>query len=197
MIDQEKPDLVLAGTHGVTGLTHVFLGSVAERIVRHSTAPVFVVRRSDFPPRAILIPVDREDDGEESLLLASELRNAFNASVELVQVVEAPTPLSIPPDAAPILPPFDKEAALREARVRLRAIASKHPDIPLIEHAAVGQPADEICRKAQQIGADLILMPTQGRKGLPRLLLGSVAEQVVRYAPCHVLTFHPGKFRRG
>ncbi len=53
---------------------------------------------------------------------------------------------------------------------------------------ATGSPAETIVRIAQERGADLIVMGTQGRTGLSHVLLGSVAEKVVRLAPCPVLT---------
>lgn len=55
-------------------------------------------------------------------------------------------------------------------------------------HAETGQPAIEVLRPARRLGANLIIMATHGRKGLRRLVLGSVAERVVREARCHVLT---------
>lgn len=195
VIAAEQPDLVVLGTHGQTGLLHVLLGSVAEKIVRHSPSPTLVVRGAfHWPPRCLLLPLDFDDSAEEALLAASELRRVFNARVEAIHVVAPPAPMAYPPEALIAFPAFNPEAAERAAGKRLREIADKHPSLPVVPHVTTGQAAARICEKAREIGADLILIPTHGRSGLSRLLIGSVAEQVVRYAPCQVLSFQPGKF---
>jgi nucleotide-binding universal stress UspA family protein len=70
----------------------------------------------------------------------------------------------------------------------LRRIQSPDPAVPVEHRLAEGDSAEEILRLAQESGCDLIVLGTHGRTGLPRLLMGSVAEQVVRKAPCPVLT---------
>ena len=172
----------------------MLLGSVAERIVRHSPAPVFVARGEPaWPPKKILAPVDFDESAEEALLLASEIRRVLPVRMELVHVVVPPAPLAYGAEAAVALPVFDEKAARKEAQVQLDAMTARHPSLAGKTHVAAGQPAAEIRRKALETGADLILIPTHGRSGLPRLLMGSVAEQTVRYAPCGVLTFSPKK----
>jgi nucleotide-binding universal stress UspA family protein len=194
-IDAAAPDLVVLGTHGQTGLLHVLMGSVAEKVVRHSPSPTLVIKRaSAWPPRQVLIPVSFDDDVfEESLLAASELRTALGLSAELIHVVEPPQPIAYAPESLAGLPVFKPEAAVKESLARLREIASRHKALSLVPHTTVGQPAHEICQAAARLGSDLILMPTHGRSGATRWLMGSVAEQTVRYAPCNVLTFRPGR----
>ncbi|HSA58824.1 MAG TPA: universal stress protein [bacterium] len=198
-IEADAPDLVVLGTHGQTGLLHVLLGSVAEKIVRHSPSPTLVVKRGGaWPPRSLLIPVSFEDAAyEESLLAASELRGTLGVSVELLHVTEPPQAISYVPEAVIALPPFDPDAAVMTALAKLREITSRHASLSLVPHAVVGQAAHEICLAAARTGSDMILMPTHGLTGAARWLLGSVTEQVIRHAPCSVLSFRPGRLAKG
>lgn len=198
-IEADRPDLVVLGTHGQTGLLHVLLGSVAEKIIRHSPSPTLVVKRGGkWPPRSLLIPVSFEDAAyEESLLAASELRGALGVSVELIHVTEPPQVISYVPEAVIALPPFDPDAAVTTGLAKLREIASRHATLSLVPHAVVGQAAHQICLAAARTGADMILMPTHGLAGAARWLLGSVTEQVIRHAPCSVLSFRPGRLAKG
>jgi universal stress protein A len=78
-----------------------------------------------------------------------------------------------------------------EAEKRL-GLAGAGGRTPTEQMAVWGDPASEICRVAQEQEVDLIVMGTHGRTGLTHLLLGSVAEQVIRHAPCPVLIIPPG-----
>ena len=75
-----------------------------------------------------------------------------------------------------------------EAQTRLRDLVANAFQGPWEVEVAMGPPADTIVRVAQERGADLIVMSTHGRTGLQHVLMGSVAEKVVRLAPCPVLT---------
>ena len=84
----------------------------------------------------------------------------------------------------PLLPEYDCEHLWQQ----LRSIQPSLPDITVEHRLERGEPALVILAVAQETGADLIVMGTHGRTGLRRLLMGSVAEQVVRKASCPVLT---------
>jgi nucleotide-binding universal stress UspA family protein len=71
----------------------------------------------------------------------------------------------------------------------LRKVVPKASDVPFEHHLLIGSPADEIVRFADQHNADLIVLGTHGRTGLRRILMGSVAESIVRRANCPVFTF--------
>ena len=90
----------------------------------------------------------------------------------------------------PALPPMEtvRRDYIEEATVQLRDLIPDSFTSPWHVRVATGDPADAIVRMAQEIGADLIIMGTHGRTGLPHILLGSVAEKVVRHAFCPVLT---------
>jgi nucleotide-binding universal stress UspA family protein len=142
----------------------------------------------------ILVPTDFSPDAEAALAYALELAQRFNASVHLLHVVE--NPLSAGVWSSEI---YTAEIAglqvnlVRDAEDRLRRT------IPLIagEPAGIthevrtGNAADQILEVARARLIDLIVMGTRGRKGIAHFVMGSVAERVVRTAPCPVLTLRP------
>jgi nucleotide-binding universal stress UspA family protein len=197
IIEKESPDLVVLGTHGRTGLDYVLLGSVAEKIARHSPSPVLTVRRSSvWPPKTLLVPVDFADGGEaseEALLLATQFCQSIPVRVELVHILSMPDLVTGFPESMAGRAPIDQEKMEKFAMGKLGEIIAMHPSLKMFPRVSIGPIADEICRIAKEARADVILIPTHGRSALGRLLLGSVAEHVIRYAPCHVLSFCPKK----
>jgi len=129
----------------------------------------------------ILCPVDFDQNSLLALRLAAELAQERKATLHLLHVVE------IPPGPEVALPFGKMEAA---ARSRLEKIARQELDAGASYQVEVmmGDPGVEILQLAKRLHANLIVMATHGRKGLRRLVLGSVAERVVREAPCPVLT---------
>jgi nucleotide-binding universal stress UspA family protein len=142
----------------------------------------------------ILVPTDFSKHSENALAYASAFAEKFGAELYLLHVVQD-LALFIPEAvtaAPPIGPPVEQlTAAVREALDRLIA---NHGLRSLGVHAEVreGNPFYEIVRFAKEQDIDLIIMGTHGHTGLVHVLLGSVAEKVVRKAPCPVLTVrHP------
>jgi nucleotide-binding universal stress UspA family protein/predicted phosphoribosyltransferase len=132
-------------------------------------------------PRLILVPVDFSATSDRACDHAAELARAFGARIVLLQVVEPPA-YPLPKDMMDAL----REAASSELERRaneLRAVL-REVDTRLAE----GKPWQEIERAAVDIGADLVILGTHGRRGLARAVLGSVAERVVRTSPVPVLT---------
>jgi nucleotide-binding universal stress UspA family protein len=193
LIARERPGLVIVGSHGRTGLARVAMGSVAERIVRHSTSPVLVARTDPaWPLSTVLVPLDFSESDEESLHLASVLGTAVPASFELLHVLAYREVAGlIYPEAVAAWSVGERSEREREAEGKIREEAARHPQLKSSPLVAVGAPAAGILDEARGSAADLILIATHGRTGLPRLFLGSVAEQVIRYAPCSVLAFSP------
>src|SRR5208337_1041844 len=129
----------------------------------------------------ILCPVDFDQNSLLALRLAAELALERKATLHLLHVVE------MPPGPEVALPFGKMEAA---ARSRLEKIAHQELDDKASDQGEVmmGDPGVEVLQLAKRLRANLIVMATHGRKGLRRLVLGSVAERVVREAPCPVLT---------
>lgn len=192
-ISVQCPDLVILGSHGLTGLAHVLLGNVAEKIIRHSPCPVWVCRKeARVPPRKILIPVDLKGPPSAALDFARGLsRISPDTEVELLHVIQLSELIGQFPDAFGGRITVDPAILEKKAAAELAAIARECPELRIRYKARLGQAAIEIQSEAIEGRADLILMPSHGRTGMGHLLMGSVAEQVARYARCDVLVFCP------
>jgi len=143
--------------------------------------------------RIILVPFDFGDPASHALAYAKALAGPFDASLHVLHVVPNPylaTYLPASPDAAFSIPPGLIEELTADAEARLERV------LPATERAAfrartfvvTGDARNEIVQHATREHVDLIVMGTHGRTGAAHLLLGSVAERVVRASPCPVLT---------
>jgi nucleotide-binding universal stress UspA family protein len=143
--------------------------------------------------RRILAPTDFSDNSIPALRYAAELAEKFAAELVLLHVVQDMT-LVLPdavmptPVAAPDLD--EMTAAARAGLARLVADLNLARLNPATE-VRIGTPAVEIDAAAKDLKADLICVSTHGRTGLAHLLLGSVAEKILRHAPCPVLVVRP------
>jgi nucleotide-binding universal stress UspA family protein len=131
----------------------------------------------------ILHPTDFSGRSEFAFRLGCALARDYGARLVLLHVV--PLPMVIPGEGFVLPPPEDYRDSLEEELHRLQA---PDPGVRIEYRLKEGDPVTEILAVAAEINADLIVMGTHGRTGLSRLLMGSVAEQVVRSASCPVLT---------
>jgi nucleotide-binding universal stress UspA family protein len=195
-------DLIVMPTHGRTGLKHVFLGSTAERIVQHSPCPVFVVRekkrRSKTGPlhsiNTILVPVDFSDCSREGLHYAIGFANEFGARIILLHATYLGYIYSSEGTAIYDIPGLQKAArknAQRHMRQLVRAV--NFGGVKFETAFTDGSPALDICVFAKDHDVDLIVTSTHGLTGFQHVLIGSIAEKVVRHASCSVLVVpsHP------
>jgi nucleotide-binding universal stress UspA family protein len=188
-------DMIVMGTHGRRGLSRLFLGSVAEEVVRLSPCPVLTVHAEANTKepviREILVPIDFSMHSRAALRQALTLAREFNATLDLLHVVEEP-----------LHPPFYEVGAGSiydaqpdiEVRVEkhLRQLYSEVADgVEARFHVRPGHAAREIASFAAENGSSLIVTSTHGLTGIEHLLIGSVAERVTRMAPCPVLTVKP------
>jgi nucleotide-binding universal stress UspA family protein len=137
-----------------------------------------------LPISNILFPTDLSDRSRAAFPLAAALARDHRASLTLVHVREVP---ALPFAEFGAVPPADLPTR-DEVLAKLEAFEPPDEAINVEHVVADGSPAEEIVRVARERHSDLIVMGTHGRTGLSRLLLGSVAEEVMRRAPCPVLT---------
>ena len=191
-------DLVVVGTHGRTGLDHLFVGSMAERIVRHVDRPVLVARDLPTTPRRILVPVDFSDPSRAAFRLGIELSENFEAELHLLHVV----PMLPALEAAELMVvdngflsemPLHDYAQWRAEEDLRRFLRQAGSARPVSIDVRVGDPAQEIVETAKAVAADLLVMGTHGEQAWAWVGVGSVAEHVVREAPCSVLTTRWGQ----
>jgi len=135
-----------------------------------------------LPIHTILHPTDFSEHSRQAFELACALARDYGARLVLLHVA---VPLEVVGEGVlvPIL--LDNQTELKE---KLHGLAAPHGNLRVEHRFERGDAATEILQVAQKVRADLIVMGTHGRTGLGRLLMGSVAEQVVRRAPCPVLT---------
>jgi universal stress protein A len=138
----------------------------------------------------IVVPTDFSVDAETATRYAIELAQRFDASVHLLHVVESPIMAGAWSSEL-----YTTEIAglqvnlVRDAEEHLRRyVATASSSVPLSSEVRTGPAATTISDAARDLSADLIVMGTSGRTGLAHMLMGSVAERVVRTAPCPVLT---------
>ncbi|MFQ5804263.1 MAG: universal stress protein [Candidatus Methylomirabilales bacterium] len=186
-------DLIVMATRGRSGLAHLLMGSVAETVLRSVPVPVLALRlgqgtRPLTVVRRILWATDLSPVSEEAWRYALTLADVFAAEVVLMHVVP---PGDLPwQDEQPVptsgswleqyLAPLDRELELRQRAVEEQGLIARRKIL-------VGVPAEAIVAEARAEEADLIIVGTRGRSGLPHVLLGSVAAAVIRKAPCPVL----------
>lgn len=139
----------------------------------------------------ILVPTDFSPASDAALDYARVLSATFGSSLQLLHVIDDPTGASeFVPDGFALPTEEIRSGLVEHARKRLGTLMSVVDRTHLHAHAETlfGAPAQTIVDYATAIGAELVVMGTHGRTGLAHLLMGSVAEQVVRTAPCPVLT---------
>lgn len=135
----------------------------------------------------ILVPVDFSPGSEAALEWATVLARDTGATMLIVHVEAIPLTAG-GGDYLYAIP----EPPTQELVERLDKVTPKDPSVPVIRRLLTGDPASAILRLANSEEVDLIVMGTHGRRGISRLLMGSVAEEVVRKARCAVLTVKQG-----
>jgi nucleotide-binding universal stress UspA family protein len=136
--------------------------------------------------KRILLPVDFSEQGDAALEYALWFARMCNATFHLAHVVSNPAdPIYEPPDQVHWVM---LEKAKEKAAVLVEEIAGKYlpPTCPRQIHVEVGDPFAKLMELAREIEPDLVVMATRGRGGVAHLVLGSVAEKMVRMAPCPV-----------
>ena len=137
----------------------------------------------------VLCPVDFSSSSDAALFFASSLAKEHGAELHIVHVYEEPFAYT---DLSAYVPPAD----MGPAKDRLERTLPTS-EVPFRHRFIVGNPGDKLVDYAKQNDVDLIVLGTHGRTGLNRMLMGSVAEEVVRRATCPVLTIrHPRKKER-
>jgi nucleotide-binding universal stress UspA family protein len=195
-------DLIVMPTHGRTGLKHVFLGSTAERIVQHSACPVLVTRGNSPQSKngsvskikKILVPVDFSSCSREGLRYAIAFAKEFGAKIILTHATYLGYVYSCEGTAVYDIPGLQK-AARKNAERKMRDLV-RSVNFGTVKYEAEftdGSPVIDICALAKDRNVDLIITSTHGFTGFTHVLMGSIAEQVVRRAPCSVLVVpsHP------
>jgi nucleotide-binding universal stress UspA family protein len=145
----------------------------------------------------ILWPTDFSPLAKAALPHAVGLAVDAGAELVLIHVLPLPTAYATPDVSGALSVTLQREtrvAAQRELRRLKKQV--KEPNIRMHTVLTEGVPFDQILRAAKRLRCDLIVLATHGRTGLAHAIMGSVAENVIRRAPCPVLTVRPPRFQR-
>lgn len=189
-------DLVVMCTHGRGAVQRAWLGSVADALVRVSEAPILLVRgdsgvdlpipdlRADMRFRRVLVPLDGSHFSRQALSHAVRLGGDEGTTYVLARVIEA--------SSGSTGSGLDKARPLAEAKMKLE-VQSFQSNGRAVESAVEFAPsaAQGILDLARRSTAEVIVIATHGLSGVKRLLLGSVADKVVRGADVPVLVVRP------
>ena len=179
--------VVVIGAHGRSGARRLALGSVTERVVRYAPCPVRVVREAPGS-RHVLAATDFSEPAGRAVAVAAEEARRTGGRLTVLHSLEHANVIAAPLPGTLVVPPIGSEQRAREvadAHERLsNAVRGLGVEVePLVTD---GDAARDVVQTAESLPAHLVVLGTIGRTGFARLLLGSVAETVVRQAPCPV-----------
>jgi nucleotide-binding universal stress UspA family protein len=197
-------DLIVMTTHGRGGFERLWLGSVADGVVRAGTVPVLLVREGSGAEAGggvalnrVLIAVSGSEPDDAVIAATLETTDLVRAHYTLVHVLApSPTLVALDPDLGP--PPGEMAGVPVELDSRRQSDAAKYLESlaePFRDRGATvdtrlmraGGAARELVKLAEDIGANVIAVGTAGRAPVSRFFMGSVADKVVRRASCSVL----------
>jgi len=197
--DEVEADMIFMTTHGQSGMSRLWMGSVTDAMIRKTAIPLFVIH-PDHPGGVpadvtsvdhIMVPLDGSPLAEEILRPAKDISRATGARVTLVHIVA--TQAALGPRLFPLVPET-LEPAMGHAEDYLERVASRLRDdgFDVSVHVAhADSPAVALADISTEIGADLIAIATHGYGGLRRTLVGSVADKILKTSPLPLLIMRP------
>lgn len=136
-----------------------------------------------IPAQTIIVPTDFSDLSLQALDAAVSLAGGDRSRVHVVSVL---VPI-VPPSPGIVWGTVDDQERLLRVREALDETLERKGYADSVSHVIIGQPANAVADLAAEVNADLVIVTSHGRTGLVRAALGSVAERIVRLAPCPVL----------
>ncbi|QGN07762.1 universal stress protein [Halorhabdus sp. CBA1104] len=182
-------DLIVMPTHARQGLARYLLGSVTEKVVRLSDVPVLTARMQEddeftVPYEDILLPTDGSAGARQAANHGIALAATEDATVHALSVVET---AALGPDVRSDVTMGTFDQGAREAVDEIAGMADEQ-GVDVATHVQNGSADEEILAAIEAQDCDAVVMGTTGRRGVDRILLGSVAEKTVRTAPVPVVT---------
>ena len=196
--EETSADLLVLGSHGLTGVKRLVLGSTAETVLRHAERPVLIVpaHAPEVPPsgvpfKRIVCAVDFKADSYTALRYAFDLARESDAELTLLHAVEMPA-VHVGAEDLTVDLESARQTVVRDTRESLEALVPESARAFCTVHAAVaeGQADQAILRLATEVDADVIIMGVRRRDALGVAVFGSHVQAVVRAAHCPVLTVH-------
>lgn len=172
-------DLIVMGSHGASGLEELFVGSNTEKVVRNANIPVLVVKKNlqDINFDVVTFACDFTEENIKPYLNAREIFDNLGTKMYLVYV-------NLPNDK--FLNSVEMEKRVVNFFAKAEGNLDKMEDVHYISDYTV---EEGVLNFSNKIGADIIAMPTHGKKGLAHFFQGSIGEDVVNHATLPVMTF--------
>jgi nucleotide-binding universal stress UspA family protein len=164
------------------------LGVTAEKVMRACPKPVWVTKKGCSPDlENILVPVDFSEASNRALRNAAVLARNFGAKLTVLHVVEG---LSNIYPGRPLVKPEEQGNFKKEQETEFAKFLQgfDFQGVNWTKTVSMGDPSEEILKAARGMNSPLIIMGSEGRTGLSRILMGNVAEKVVREVPCSMVT---------
>ncbi len=195
--DEVGAALIVMGTHGRSGWNRLELGSTAQAVLREASCPVLTVRASEtngtsgphttIRLKSVLVPFDFSKPSQDAFTYAMRIAKHLDLSVRLLHIRELDVPGPVRATSRPAREEMASQKRLRK-RLQRRVLRLRYQKIQAESVIKVGTPREVILEEAKDANAHMIVMGTRGRRGVKRLVLGSVAKHVVSNAGCPVLT---------
>lgn len=174
---EHSADLIVMGSHGSSGLSEMFVGSNTEKVVRTAETPVLVIKESlDFDLKKAVFACDFKLESIPAFKKVYTLFNSLNIETKLVYI-------NLP--SVPFLSNKEIEQRIVDFIVHLKGISLKPEEITIYSDYFV---EEGIFNYAKKVKADIISMPTHGRRGLAHFFAGSIGEDIVNHSKLPVLT---------
>lgn len=183
-----KADLIVVGASEGNAVRRAFLGSTADRVVRKAPCPVLVVRSGTvFPPSRVLVPVDLSPVSAGALRFATAFTREAGGKLMDLETLFVLNPLEVEGSLQ-----FTPDQIERFASEELDRFARKNAPAAHTSHQVlIGYPREEILREIEDRKADLVILGTHGRSGFERMMIGSIASEVLQRARCNVVVVPP------
>lgn len=179
IVDEQQIDLIVMGSHGASGVKEVIIGSNAEKVVRHSTIPVLIVKQNPILMEfnTAIFASDFSEEVIEAYLKAKTVFDKLDATMNLIYINTPDTSFKSSVEIDRLVSSF-----LKKADGNLESL----PDVHVVSDYSVEQ---GILNFSKNIGADLIGVATHGRKGLSHFFEGSISEDIANHSTLPVMTF--------
>lgn len=190
MADEEKADVIVMGSRGVTDIRRFLLGSVSRKVVMHASCAVLLVKKRLSALKHILVAVDGSKEAHRAVEFLLQMPFRRTSHFVVLSVVP-PLPIEVGP--VPQVPPKLLEQIRAPLEENAQNVAKQAAEIltrggfdagATVLH---GYPSHEIVKLAEAERSDLVVIGSRGLTATGRFLMGSVSDGVVKYAPCHVL----------
>ena len=181
--EEERCDLIVMGRHGMTRLERALMGSVTAKVIGHFKGRILIIPRdTSIGYKNILVATDGSKYSDAAVDEAINYAKSYEGTLKILSAVDVTKKFQVK------APEFLEEL-IDNAKKNLDDIKNKAQQAGVNAETFVreGEPYKVIADLATELNADIIVMGSHGRTGLKRLLMGSVSEKVIGYAPCPVL----------